>query len=46
MIYNYKADQRIKNKFEDNETLNKLELKFLPTYIQNNLDNFQKWLEK
>ena len=34
LIYNYKADQRTKNKFENNETLNILEKTKLPEYIQ------------
>jgi beta-1,4-mannosyl-glycoprotein beta-1,4-N-acetylglucosaminyltransferase len=45
LIYNYKADQRQKNKFENNETLAKLELSKLPKYIQNNLGYFKDWLE-
>ena len=45
MIYNYNADQRTKNKFEYNEILKKLDYEHLPLYIQNNIENFKKWLE-
>jgi beta-1,4-mannosyl-glycoprotein beta-1,4-N-acetylglucosaminyltransferase len=46
LIYNYKVDQRITNKFEHNETLEVLEMNKLPKYIQNNLSKFNKWIEK
>jgi len=46
MIYNYNADQRSKNKFENNEILSKLENNKLPKYIQDNLSIFSKWIEK
>ena len=46
MIYNYSADQRSKNKFENNEILSKLENNKLPKYIQDNLSIFSKWIEK
>jgi len=45
LIYNYNTDQRTENKFENNETLNILETKKLPKYIQNNLSLYSKWLE-
>lgn len=45
LIYNYKADQRTKNKFENNETLNILERVKLPEYIQKNFKEFEEWLE-
>ena len=45
LIYNYKADQRTKNKFENNETLNILEKTKLPEYIQKNFNKFEEWLE-
>ena len=45
LIYNYNTDQRTENKFENNETLNILETKKLPKYIQNNLSLYNKWLE-
>ena len=44
LIYNYNTDQRTKNKFENNETLQVLETEKLPKYIQNNLSLFNKWL--
>jgi len=46
LIYNYKADQRSVNKFDNNETLKILEPSKLPIYIQNNLNLFNEWLEK
>jgi beta-1,4-mannosyl-glycoprotein beta-1,4-N-acetylglucosaminyltransferase len=46
LIYNYRADQRSENKFENNETLNILEIKKLPDYIQKNISLFSDWLEK
>ncbi len=45
LIYNYEADQRTKNKFENNETLNILEKTKLPEYIQKNFNKFEQWLE-
>ena len=45
LIYNYGTDQRTKNKFENNETLNILETRKLPKYIQNNVSLYSKWLE-
>ena len=46
LIYDYKADQRKSNKFENNETLEILENYRLPNYIKNNLSLFDEWLEK
>ena len=46
LIYNYSADQRTTNKFENNETLGILETGKLPKYIQKNLKIFGEWLEK
>ena len=46
LIYNYSADQRTSNKFENNETLGILETGKLPKYIQKNLEIFGDWLEK
>ena len=43
LIYNYKADQRTENKFENNEILNVLDLQRLPIYIQKNKDKFKEW---
>lgn len=46
LIYNYSADQRTRNKFENNETLGILETGKLPKYIQKNLEIFGDWLVK
>ena len=46
LIYNYSADQKTSNKFENNETLGILETDKLPKYIQKNLKIFNDWLEK
>tara|TARA_A100001011_G_scaffold367963_1_gene421805 strand:- start:3490 stop:4374 length:885 start_codon:yes stop_codon:yes gene_type:complete len=43
LIYDYKSDQRTKNKFENNETLRILDKKNLPKYIQDNEKNLKKW---
>ena len=45
LIYNYEADQRTTNKFENNETLNILEKDKLPKYIQKNFERYKEWLE-
>ena len=45
LIYNYKADQRNSNKFENNETLNILKIKRLPKFIQKNISQYSDWLE-
>ena len=45
LIYNYKADQRTENKFENNETLNKLDFDRLPYYIRKNKNLFKDWLD-
>ena len=44
LIYNYKADQRSSNKFQNNETLNILETKRLPKFIQQNISNYSDWI--
>ncbi|MEC7169348.1 MAG: hypothetical protein VXV90_02880 [Pseudomonadota bacterium] len=46
LIYDYNADQRTKNKFLDNEKLNILDKKKLPSFIQNNISFYSEWLEK
>ena len=46
LIYNYNADQRTKNKFENNEILKTLNINKLPKYIQSNQNLFNDWLEK
>ena len=43
LIYNYTADQRTENKFENNEILSVLDLKLLPEYIQKNKNNLKEW---
>ena len=43
LIYNYKADQRTKNKFENNEILKVLELDKLPDFIQKNKEKLSEW---
>jgi len=43
LIYNYKADQRTQNKFENNEILGVLDLEKLPRYIQKNKKIFEEW---
>ena len=45
LIYDYKADQRTENKFENNETLNILDEKKLPEYIRKNKNYYKDWLE-
>ena len=46
LIYDYSADQRTKNKFENNEILKTLDTNKLPKYIQSNQNLFNDWLEK
>ena len=46
LIYDYKADQRKGNKFENNETLEILENYKLPNYIQKNINFYDEWMEK
>ena len=46
LIYNYKADQRMDNKFTSNEKLNILENFKLPKYITDNINLYSNWLEK
>ena len=43
LIYNYKADQRSQNKFENNEILKILDINKLPNYIQENKNQFNDW---
>ena len=43
LIYDYRSDQRTKNKFENNETLQILDKKSLPKYIQDNANNLKEW---
>ena len=43
LIYNYKADQRTKNKFENNEILKELELSRLPEYVQKKRESLKEW---
>ena len=45
LIYNYNADQRVTNKFEDNEILKKLPNEKLPKFIQDNLVRFSEWID-
>ena len=42
-LYNYNADQR-DNKWSNNSELEKINLEFLPDYINENLDKYQNWL--
>jgi beta-1,4-mannosyl-glycoprotein beta-1,4-N-acetylglucosaminyltransferase len=42
-LYNYNADQR-ENKWSKNTDLEKINLEFLPDYINENLDKYQNWL--
>ena len=43
IIYDYKADQK-KNKWTGKSTLKKLESKYLPNYISDNLNKYSDWL--
>ena len=43
LIYNYKADQKTKNKFLDNETLKILNPEQLPKYILLNKDKLKSF---
>ncbi len=43
LIYNYKADQRTKNKFLNNEILEELEENRLPEYIKLNKPRLKEW---
>ena len=45
LIYNYNVDQRVTNKFEDNEILKKLPNEKLPKFIQDNLVRFSEWID-
>ena len=42
-LYNYNADQR-DNKWSNNTELEKINLEFLPDYLNENLDKYQNWL--
>ena len=42
-LYNYNTDQR-DNKWSNNPKLEKINLEFLPDYINENLDKYQNWL--
>ena len=44
IIYDYKADQK-KYKWSGQSTLKRLENKFLPSFVSNNLDKYSDWLE-
>jgi beta-1,4-mannosyl-glycoprotein beta-1,4-N-acetylglucosaminyltransferase len=44
IIYDYMADQK-RYKWSGNSTLKKLDTKFLPKYVINNLSKFSDWLE-
>ena len=43
IIYDYKADQK-KYKWSGKSILKKIENKFLPSYIYNNLRKYSDWL--
>ena len=42
-VYNLKADTR-SNKFDTSNDLKKLELKFLPKYVQENINKYKDWI--
>ena len=42
-LYNYNTDQR-DNKWSNNPELEKINLEFLPDYLNENLDKYQNWL--
>ena len=42
-VYDLKADTR-SNKFDTSNDLKKLELKFLPKYIQENINKYKNWI--
>ena len=44
VIYDYNADQK-KFKWSGDSILKKLDTKFLPTYIVNNLSKFSEWID-
>ena len=44
-IYNIRADQR-ENKFDGSNTLNKIDINLLPSYILENKFKFNDWIEK
>ena len=43
-IYNLKTDKRL-NKFGDGEKLENYPLDKLPEFLQNNIDNYQDWID-
>ena len=43
-IYNLNVDKSV-NKIGNGSKLEKFELKKLPIYIQNNLNNYRKWID-
>ena len=44
IIYDYKADQKL-DKWKSEVYLQKVELKDLPSYINNNSDKFKDWID-
>ncbi|MBD1140559.1 hypothetical protein IDH20_00105 [Pelagibacterales bacterium SAG-MED39] len=44
-VYNLKADSR-SNKFNQENTLEKLDINYLPRYVKDNLIKFNDWIEK
>lgn len=44
LVYNYKLDQRAKDKFSDNEILENLDFSRLPRYLNENKSKYLKWL--
>jgi beta-1,4-mannosyl-glycoprotein beta-1,4-N-acetylglucosaminyltransferase len=44
IIYDYKADQK-KYKWSGKSTLKKIENKYLPSYVSDNLEKFSDWLD-
>ena len=43
-VYNLKVDTK-KNKFDEGNSLKKIDIKNLPSYIRDNMDKFLKWME-
>ncbi len=43
-IYDLKVDKR-ESKFNKGQKLTAIDLKFLPNYIQNNIEKFKLWLD-
>ena len=44
-VYNLKVDTK-KNKFNDGNSLKKIDIEMLPSYIRNNKEKFIKWMEE